>query len=176
MKGARYHFVAIALAALFGHAAANAQTTTTVSASVTIPQVLYVAIDKATVSFPAPGAADYATGYVDANPADNGATLTHRGNVAHSVYVSTTSEFFDAVNAANDNLKPSAHLQWDVDNAGSFAGVVFTNDPEADADAVIAAAPRGVGTAEVDYRLALDYTTDAPDTYTLDFVYTIIAD
>ncbi len=176
MNVAPYRTIAIAAAVLMGPVVASAQTSATVSASVTIPQVLYVAIDKATVSFPAPGASDYAAGYVDANAGDNDATLTHRGNVPHSVYVSTTSEHFDAVDAANDGVKPSSHLMWDVDNAGAFAGVTFTADPEDDADAVVAGASPGVGSAEVDYRLALDYTTDAPDTYTLDFVYTIIAD
>lgn len=155
--------------------AAHAQTTATVSADVTIPTVLYVSIDKATVSF-SPSASDYETGWIDAEAAGNDATLTHKGNVAHSVYISTTSEYFDASNAANDNLKPSSHLQWRKDNAGSFAGLTFTTDPEADAAAVVAGATPGTGTAEIDYRLELDYATDAPDDYTLDFVYTIAAD
>jgi hypothetical protein len=175
MKGART-YATIALAVLATHGVAAAQTTATVSADVTIPTVLFVDIDKTTVSFPSPDASDYTTGWIDAQVADNDATLTHKANVAHSVYVSTTSEFFDAGNAANDNLKPASHLAWRKDNAGAFAGLVFTNDPAADADAVVAGAARGTGSAEIDYRLTLDYTTDAPDTYSLDFVYTIIAD
>lgn len=160
---------------LLGVAPARGQSTATVSADVTIPTVLYVSIDKATVSF-SPTASDYETGWIDADAGDNDATLTFKGNVAHSVYVSTTSEFFDATNAANDNLKPSSHLQWRKDNAGSFAGVVFTNDPVNDADAVVVGASPGAASAEVDYRLVLDYSTDAPDDYALDFVYTIAAD
>lgn len=154
---------------------ARSQTTATVSADVTISTILSVAIDKATVSF-SPSAGDYDTGWVDADAADNDATLTFNGNVARSVYISTTSQYFDALNAANDNLKPSSHLQWDKDNTGSFASVVFTNDPVTDADAVVLNAPIGTGTAEIDYRLLLDLSTDAPDDYTLDFVYTLVAD
>ncbi|MBW3660718.1 MAG: hypothetical protein KY397_03690 [Gemmatimonadetes bacterium] len=165
----------LALIAFGAASAARAQSTATVSADVTIPTVLSVSIDKASVSF-SPVASDYDTGWVDAEAADNDAVLTHKGNVAHSVYISTTSEYFDASNPANDNLKPSSHLQWRKDNAGSFTGITFTNDPAVDADAVVANATKGTGTAEVDYRLQLDLTTDAPDTYTLDFVYTIAAD
>lgn len=165
----------LALLALGIASAARAQSTATVSADVTIPTVLYVSIDKATVSF-SPSANDYETGWVDADAADNDATLTHKANVAHSVYISTTSEFFDAVNVANDGVKPSSHLQWRRDNAGSFTGITFTNDPVNAADAVVAGASPGEGTAEIDYRLVLDYSTDAPDDYSVDFVYTIAAD
>lgn len=164
----------LALFALGVASAARAQSTATVSADVTIPTVLYVDIDKTGVSF-SPSASDYETGYVDADAGDNDATLTHKANVAHSVYVSTTSEYFDAVDAANDDLKPASHLQWRKD-AGAFSGVVFTNDPATDADPVVSGAARGTGSAEIDYRLVLDYSTDAPDDYSLDFVYTIIAD
>lgn len=154
---------------------ARAQTTATVSADVTISTILSVAIDKTTLSF-SPIASDYDTGWVDADAADNDAILTFKGNVARSVYISTTSQYFDALNAANDNLKPSSHLQWRKDNAGSFASVAFTSNPATEADAVVLAAPKGTGTAEIDYRLLLDLSTDAPDAYSLDFVYTIVAD
>jgi hypothetical protein len=164
--------VALALIAalmLFGanEAAAQDPNPQTVQANATleIAQVLYIGGTGLDVTFPVPTAAHFAAGSVDS---DATTVIETRGNVIHEVNVRA-----DAASLTGDGVtKPASDLQWSASGAeGSFLGLMMSP-----ADVVTGLA-RGVheNAAEIWYRMALDYETDAPGIYTLTFTYTVVA-
>lgn len=154
---------------LFGAAAAYAQDQVDVNASITIPTVLYVDVTNTSVTFDQPDATDYANGSIDANVSG---VLSYRGNVQHSVEIAADADYFDATDAANDDLKPASHLEWSKDGGSNWSALSTTA-----ADVVTGVARGAHDNAQtIDYRMLLDYTTDAPDTYSLGFTYTVVAD
>jgi hypothetical protein len=153
----------IAALMLFGASEAAAQVTVQGNATIEIAQVLYIGATGLDVTFPVPTLDDYDVGTVDGN----GTTVIEtRGNVEHGV----TIEADQAMMSGGDGAKPASHLQWRVGATGSFV------DLETTAAAVVTGLLRGKHTsaAEIWYRMALDYETDLPDTYTLAFTYTVV--
>ncbi len=154
----------LAALVLFGAGAAAAQTTATATSSITIGQVLYIGLATGNPTFSSPTAADFNAGEITSSTS---ATVTHAGNVTHTVTIKADAANMTAsVDPVND-IKPASDLQWD---AGSGWGSVSTSGAD-----VVTSAPKGVGTATVNYKMLLDYSTDAPDTYTLGITYTVVA-
>jgi hypothetical protein len=155
----------IAALMLFGASEGAAQVTVQGNATIEIAQVLYIGATGLDVTFPVPTLEDYDVGTVDGN----GTTVIEtRGNVEHGV----TIEADQAMMSGGNGAKPASHLQWRASaTEGSFV------DLETTAANVVMGLPRGkhTGAAEIWYRMALDYETDLPDTYTLAFTYTVVS-
>lgn len=157
--------------ALLGASDVAAQTTANGTATITIGQVLYINVTNTAVTFPNPTGADYAATPAAVTATSGQSVIDHAGNITHDVEIASSADFFDAINVANDGMKPSTHLEWSSDGGTSWTGV-----STAPVDVVTAAAAGlYTGAATIDYRMLLDHTTDAPDTYTLDFTYTVVA-
>ena len=144
---------------------AAAQTSADVTATITIPQVLFISVDNTSVTFNQPTAADFNAGSIAAN---NATVVTHRGNIVHDVDIQTAATNMTAASGDPTHVKPATDLQWSTDGS-TWTGVSTT------AAKVVDDAPRGSGNVTVQYRMLLDYATDAPDTYSLTFTYTVIA-
>jgi hypothetical protein len=159
----------IAALMLFGASEAAAQDpnphTVQANATLTIVEVLYINGTGLDVTFPVPTLDDYDVGTVDGN----GTTVIEtRGNVGHGV----TIEADQAMMSGGSGAKPASHLQWRASaTEGSFVALEMT------AADVVTGLPRGnhPSAAEIWYRMALDYSTDLPDTYTLAFTFTVVS-
>ena len=163
----------VAMLALGSAAAAEAQN---VTASITIPEVLSINVSNATVSFPAAQAGDYdASGLalIAAGPA-NSSVIGTRGNVVHDIEVlATTSQFgFTASQGDPDPGKPVADLEWSSDAGATWTGLSSTV-----AGDIRSGIGRGVAAsaATVQYRLRSSLASDVPGTYSVTFVYSVVA-
>lgn len=139
------------------------------SASITINEVLYLEVTNTSVSFQTPTETDFNTGSIAAD--GSGSVVSHRANVPHSVKLTSDTDVFGDSDPTDGIDKPATHLQWSKDNGASWVGLSTTGED------VVTTAPRGAhNNAEtLQYQMILDYATDAPDTYTLDFTYTIVS-
>jgi hypothetical protein len=152
-------------------AMAQPQTSAAVTATLTVPTVLHIEVNSSVVNFTADDAAMQA-GFA---AGDQQTTVTHRGNVQHTVSVAADAALFTGTGGGGGadpvrTDKPAADLSWSLD------GTTFT--PFSTTAAVVhGAAPRGahVNDDDVSYRVALSYA-DTPGTYTLDLTYTVAAD
>lgn len=135
------------------------------SASITIGQVLAIDVTNTTVSFDNPDATDFDSGSMDATSGSS--QIDTRGNVEHAVEITADADFF----SGGGGSKPASDLRWSTDGFGSQDVGLSTT-----AARVVEGLSRGnnTGATSVDYRILLDYTTDAPDTYTLGFTYTVV--
>lgn len=139
-----------------------AQTTASASATIDIPQVLYIEVTNTSVSFPQPTASDFNTGHVSAGVSSD---LTYRGNVAHDVTISADNQYF----SGGSGSKPATDLQWSTDGS-TWNGLTTSSS-----DVVTGASPGQHDSGQtVDYRMLLDYSTDSPATYTLDLTYSVV--
>ena len=157
--------LAFAAAFLLGTAGdVYGQTTANATASITIPQVLFVEISTNTIAFNQPDGTDYETGNIGAN---NTMDLTHKGNIVHDVELTADNANFSSVS----NAKPASDLEWSKNGGASWTGA-----STAAVDVVTAAAKGAHVNAEtLSYRVLLDYSTDEPDTYTLGLTFTVVA-
>lgn len=135
------------------------------TATITVPEVLFVDIDVNSVDFPDATAADFEAGSITFGTST---TLEHKGNVAHDVEITSSTGFFQ--NSGGDTSKPASDLEWSLNGGSSWNNGLGTTPA-----AVVTGAVAGQHTESVDYRLLLDYATDAPDTYDLEFTYTVVA-
>jgi hypothetical protein len=154
-------------------AMAQPSTTASVTATLNVQTVLHIGITGGNVDF---------TGDFDAFQAGfaTGSTTTsvsHRGNVRHSVTLAADASSFTASGGGSSpdavrGAKPAADLEYRVAGSGTWVGASTTG-----ADVVTQAA-RGAHNngALVGYRIALAYADDTPGTYALGLTYTIAAD
>ncbi len=156
-------------------AMAQPATSASVTATLNVPTVLHIGVSSTAVSFTGDYDA-YEAGYAAGSAAT---TVSHRGNVQHSVTLASDAASFTATDPTTPAsttdparaAKPASDLSFDVDGADAWAGVSTT-----DTDVVTGAA-RGAHTGpSVAYRIALAYADDTPGTYTLGLTYTIAAD
>lgn len=156
-----------ALTALSGAEEAQAQSTVNATATIQIPQVLFISVDETAITFnsPAVDATDFEAGF---KAADQVSTVTHKGNIVHDVEIKADATDFTATNDPVNNIKPAADFQYSTDGGTNFSSISTT------AADVVTAAPKGDNTQQVNYQILLSYA-DAPDTYTLGFTYTIVA-
>ncbi len=158
-----HKFLVIAAAVLLSAPAqAAAQQQQTVTASITIPQLLYIDISSPTISFAVPTEADFNTGSIAALELT---TVMYRGNVPHSVVLTAESPTFNG----GSNTKVAEDLLWSIDGS-TWTGLSTS------AAKLVAGAPQGQDQKVVSYALKLDYAKDQPATYTIAFTYSIVAD
>ncbi len=145
---------------------AQAQSTVNATATIQIPQVLYISVDETAITFnsPAVDATDFEAGF---KAADQTSTVTHKGNIVHDVEIEAGATDFTAATDPVNNIKPAADFQYSTDGGSNFTSISTT------ATDVVTAAPKGGATQQVNYQILLSYA-DAPDTYTLGFTYTIV--
>jgi hypothetical protein len=143
------------------------QTTRNATATITIPQVLFLDVTGTNITFGSPDVAQFDAGKIAATTQS---VISHRGNVPHSVQITADQEFFQEQSTGSASGKSAADLRWSKDGS-SFQGLSTTP-----AD-VVANAARGayMSATTVSYQMVLDYAKDKPDTYTLPFRFTIIA-
>lgn len=139
---------------------ALAQQSVQVTVTIDIPQVLYIAVDNANVTFSSPSESDFNTGWTKAA---NQTTLTYSGNVPHVVTIAA-----DVASFTGPYAKAASDLEWSTD--GSTWNPLSTSPVN-----VASSAAPGRSTQVVQYRLILDYQKDAPGTYTLPITYSIVA-
>ena len=146
---------------------AMAQTTVNATATIQIPQVLYISVNETAITFNSPpvDVTDFEAGF---KAADQVSTITHKGNIVHDVEIAANATDFTATNDPVNNIKSAADFQYSTDG-----GTNFTSISTSAAD-VVTAAPKGAGSQQVNYQILLAYA-DAPDTYTLGFTYTVVA-
>lgn len=152
-----------------GVATAEAQSTTA-TAEINIPTVLFMDVSGTTVNFTDPTASDFENGVI---PADNSTTIDTKGNVAHDVTVQAEADNF----TGGSGNKPATDLVWSTSGAVSAPGD-GSSVPQSSGSPVDVATGLSQGNPSaitVDYGVLLDYGTDEPATYTLDFTYTVVA-
>ncbi len=143
---------------------AAAQAQANANATIDIPQVLYIEVTNTTISFPQPTAADFNNGDV---AADVSSDITHRGNVAHDVTISADASNF----SGGSGSKPASDMKWSADGGSNWNDLTTTGT-----NVVTGASAGQHNSAEtIDYRMVLDYSTDSPDTYTLNLTYSVVA-
>jgi hypothetical protein len=143
------------------------QSTVNATATIQIPQVLFISVDETAITFnsPAVDATDFEAGF---KAADQVSVVTHKGNIVHDVEIKADATDFTAAADPVNNIKSAADFQYSTDGGSNFASITTT------AADVVTAAPKGANTQQVNYQILLSYA-DAPDTYTLGFTYTIVA-
>jgi hypothetical protein len=142
----------------------------TVNVSVTIPQVLV--LDVNTNSIPYGTINDNQVGTTIT--AGTNTVLSFRGNVPMSLAVASATNFFDAVDVANDNTKPSTDLAWSASAAGAVTLSNTSGTFSTASTSLFSGQARGAYVDEitVQYDLTVNWLDD-PDTYDLDVVYTL---
>lgn len=158
----RLRILLAAVVALALPMSASAQTQAA-TATITISSNLTLTVTELTVDF---GTQDTPGAY----PGDVSSVIDHGGNVTHSVYIAADQTHFDAVNSANDAVVAASQMEWSID------GSVWTPLSTTPVAIISAAAPGSYDdAATVQYRITVEIE-DAPDTYTLPFTYSILAD
>lgn len=166
-------FLLLAGTALLGVTGASAQTAT-VTASVTIPEVLSISVDANTVTFDQPAAEDYdaVSGAVTIG-GNQTTTIATRGNVIHYIEVQPSTATFGFVASGGDvdPNKPAGDLAWSTD------GITWTGMNATTPGDVASNLGRGVNAAAatVQYQLQSTLAGDPPGDYSLTFVYTVFA-
>ena len=177
MRNATKWLTAIAAAAtlaLFGASDAQAQCadidgsgcSVDASATITIPQVLYLDVTNTSVAFEPVEASDFtSSGDGTATVAANSGTsvVSHGGNVGHRVEISAATSSFTGPNSNKD----ASDLEWSTGSGWSGLGT-------GGQDVVGPTGGPALGNTSVDYRMLIDLTTDEPGSYNLDFTYTIL--
>jgi hypothetical protein len=164
MRVLRPALLVMCLALLLPVGFAHGQTSVNANVTITIPQVLSISVDETSITFPAVAASDFETGWIAASQAS---VVTHRGNIVHDVEIAAGAATMTPTSGTYN--KPASDFEWSVDGGSTFFGI-----STAVAD-VVTAAPVGAGNQTVNYRMLLDYLNDEPDTYTLGFTYTVVA-
>jgi hypothetical protein len=142
-----------------------AQTTRTATATITIPTVLFLDVTGTAINFANPTDAEFTAGVITTGTTS---ALTHRGNVVHNVTVHASTAAM--LVSGTPSAKSASDLEWSL-NGGTWAGLSTT------AATVVSAAAAGAhsGASTVSYRMNLNLANDVPATYTLGFVYSVVA-
>lgn len=159
--------IAASLMFVFGAQEAIAQTAgATVDG--TVEQSLYINLNQTAVTFANANAAAFNDGYTQIT----GGTLTHKGNVVHSVTLAAgaatmTGTALDTLSTARAD-KPAGDVKWSIN------GTTFT-DASTTAAAVASSVAAGEYSKSLTYRMALAWALDKPGKYSLGLTYTIAA-
>jgi len=119
-----------------------------------------------TVTFPAPTAADYAAGFVDA---PTGVTFTLNAQTGTS---RTTTV---AIRSSSANLgggKVIGDLQWRRSDLATWNSITLA-DAQVEQRIVVKGTSNDPWNNTIFFRLLLSWTTDAPATYTANYVITL---
>lgn len=129
-------------------------------------QKTILTLTGATVTFPAPTAADYAAGFVDA-----GTGVAFTINAQTGTLRTTTV----AIRSSSANLgggKVLGDLQWRRSDLAVWNSITLT-DAQVEQRIVIRGASNDTWSNTIFFRLLLSWTTDAPATYTANYVITL---
>ncbi len=122
---------------------------------------------NATVTFPAPTAADYINGYVDAA---TGVTFTLSG--AGPAGSRTTTVFIRATSASLGGGKALADLNWRRSDLATW-NVITGTDAQIEQRVLVKGGLNDPWSNTIFFRMLLTWTTDAPATYTANYVITL---
>lgn len=151
-------------------ATAEAQTSTTATATVNVPTVLFMDVTGTSINFSGVDATDFENGFAASGDVT---TIDTKGNVAHDVTVQAETDNF----SGGSGTKPATDLLWST--SGSISAPADGNSvPQSSGSAVDVATALSQGdpaAISVEYGVLLDYASDEPATYSLDFTYTVVA-
>jgi hypothetical protein len=122
---------------------------------------------SAAVSFPAPGAADYINGYIDA---PTGVTFTvdvTTGNQSH-----TTSILIRSTSANLGNGKVIGDLQWRRSDLTGWNSITIT-DVQVEQRTQVRNTTNDPWSNTIYFRLLLDWTKDSPAAYAANYQITL---
>jgi hypothetical protein len=135
-------------------------------ASPVTAQKTILTLTGGTVTFPAPTAADYVAGFVDAA---TGATFTL------SAQTGTLRTTTIAIRSSSANLgggKVIGDLQWRRSDLANWNSITLT-DAQVEQRIVIRGISNDPWSNTIFFRMVLSWTTDAPATYTANYVITL---
>jgi len=135
-------------------------------ASPAAAQKTILTLTGATVTFPAPTAADYAAGYVDAA---TGMTFTINAQTGAN---RTTTVAIRSSSANLGGSKVLGDLQWRRSDLAVWNSITLT-DAQVEQRIVIRNVSNDTWSNTIFFRLLLSWTTDAPATYTANYVITL---
>jgi hypothetical protein len=121
---------------------------------------------NATVTFPAPTAADYINGYVDAA---TGVTFTLNATSGAS---RTTTVLIRATSASLGGGKVIGDLQWRRSDLATWSAITST-DVQVEQRVMVKNGANDPWNNTIFFRMLLSWTTDAPATYTANYVITL---
>jgi hypothetical protein len=127
-------------------------------ASSLVAQKTSFALTNGTVSFPAPTAADYINGFVDAPTG-----VTFSINAINGVSRTTTISI-RSISANLGGGKAIADLEWRRSDLASWNSITLT-DTQIEQRIVVSKALNDPWNNTIFFRMVLNWTTDAPATY-----------
>jgi len=136
------------------------------SASPVAAQKTTLTVAAGTVTFPAPTAADYVAGYVDA-PTGMTFTLSAQTGTSRTTTV--------AIRSSSANLgggKVIGDLKWRRSDLATWNSITLT-DAQIEQRIVVRGTSNDPWSNTIFFRLLLSWTTDAPATYTANYVITL---
>lgn len=145
-----------ALAVLVATNASAQSVTATGNVSITIAKVAYISVPSGDVAFNTPTNTDFQAGEIAAN---NSVAISYGSNAPHDLQVQ-----IDGLGG-----KSVGDLQWSVDGGSSWT-------PMATSAANMASnGSGGLNSATADFKMLLDWATDAAGTYSGTITYTVVA-
>lgn len=129
-------------------------------------QKTQLTVTGGTITFPAPTAADYIAGFIDSS---TGATFTI--NSQNGVQ-RTTMISIRATSPSLGNGKPIGDLQWRRSDLATWNDVTLT-DAQVEQRIVINKILNDPWSNTIFFRMALSWTSDAPATYSANYVITL---
>lgn len=119
-----------------------------------------------TITFPAPTAADYIAGFIDSS---TGATLTINSQSGVS---RTTTVSIRSTSASLGGGKLIGDLQWRRSDLATWNSMTLT-DAQVEQRVVVNKGLNDPWSNTIFFRMSLDWTTDAPATYSANYVITL---
>ena len=119
-----------------------------------------------TITFPAPTAADYIAGFIDSS---TGATFTIN---SQNGIPRTTTVSIRATSASLGNGKLIGDLQWRRSDLATWNDVTLT-DAQIEQRVVVNKGLNDPWSNTIFFRMALSWTSDAPTTYSANYVITL---
>jgi hypothetical protein len=139
----------------------------TATATINIPTVLGIDVSDTNIAFDDPTVTDFEAGFIAST---DQSVIDTKGNVAHDLTVEADASNF----SGGSGSKPASDLVWSTGGAITVPGdgTGLSTSPAT----ITSGLGRGVNAsaATVDYGILLDFGTDAPDSYTLSFTYTLV--
>ena len=128
------------------------------SASAPLEGVQILTIDTTQVSFSTPSASDYDAGHMERLLTN---TLTIESDIDWKLTVLGTSATWSCTGVGCWGAKPRGDIEWRV-SGGTYAALIGT---AATVKTGSTTTPPGTEDVVMDYRVLLDWTTDAPGSY-----------
>ncbi|MEA2765165.1 MAG: hypothetical protein QOK07_1569 [Gemmatimonadaceae bacterium] len=125
-----------------------------------------ITLTNATITFPAPTATDYINGYVDA------ATGVFFNLDATAGASRTATVLIRATSASLGGGKVLSDLKWRRSDLANWSAITST-DAQVEQRVMVKNGANGPWSNTIFFRMLLDWTKDAPATYTANYVITL---